>query len=373
MKAAIHYIVKIKLILPSDESTIEFIESEEEFKNKSPIIAREEAFRYYQNYIDVLLQGKNKEYISDKDTRKNLKSFIDSGTSTIVKILDSEFELSDSYGNGIGIFMVIDTPIADDMFEDKIEDDFIIHGIGNLGWAEDPQSLMDGLNHEYWYYKHYSYDLKDYKQTIEFYEYDAGESDSNEILKTPFDWTGYDVPEIEHSNEKAIVDKEIQTIEQIISNGESNQVEFKPTLLYNFSTERAGISIKGIIAKAICAFLNSNGGFLLIGVNDKGNVQGLDFDYKLSGNKNPKDFFQLEFDQMLEYFLSFSVKSNVVGQFYEIEEKEIYVVTVTPIKRRPIFLKGQNGKEFYVRGEASSRQLTDMEELVNYCIDRWTS
>ena len=155
--------------------------------------------------------------------------------------------------------------------------------------------------------------------------------------------------------------------------GENNQIEFKPTLLYNFSTERAGISIKGIIAKAICAFLNSNGGFLLIGVNDNGNVQGLDFDYKLSGNKNPKDFFQLEFDQMLEYFLSFSVKSNVVGQFYEVEGKDIYVVTVTPNKRRPIFMKGQNGKEFYVRGEASSRQLTDIEQLVNYCIDRWTN
>ena len=159
----------------------------------------------------------------------------------------------------------------------------------------------------------------------------------------------------------------------MISMGENNQIEFKPTLLYNFSTERAGISIKGIIAKAICAFLNSNGGFLLIGVNDNGNVQGLDFDYKLSGNKNPKDFFQLEFDQMLEYFLSFSVKSNVVGQFYEVEGKDIYVVTVTPNKRRPIFMKGQNGKEFYVRGEASSRQLTDIEQLVNYCIDRWTN
>ena len=75
---------------------------------------------------------------------------------------------------------------------------------------------------------------------------------------------------------------------------------------------------------------------------------------------------------MLEHFLSFSVKSNVEGQFYEKDGKDIFIVTVTPNKRRPIFLKGQNGKEFYVRGEASSRQLTDLEELVNYCIDKWT-
>ena len=35
-----------------------------------------------------------------------------------------------------------------------------------------------------------------------------------------------------------------------------------------------------------------------------------------------------------------------------------------------IFLNGKNGKEFYVRGEASSRQLTDIEQIVNYCMDR---
>lgn len=371
--AAIHYIVKIKLIRPSDGEAIEFIESEETFRNPSPIKARIEAFRYYQNYIDVLLQGKNKDYISDNEARKELKSFVDSGTSSMIKILDTEFQLSDSYGNGIGVFMVIDNPIEDDIFEDKIEDEFIIHGIGNLGWSEDPQTLMDGLNHEYWYFEHFGYETKDYEQTIEFYEYNAEESDSNIILKTPFDWSGYDEPEIDETAENQEGDKGVKKVEQVISMGENNQIEFKPTLLYNFSTERAGISIKGIIAKAICAFLNSNGGFLLIGVNDNGNVQGLDFDYKLSGNKNPKDFFQLEFDQMLEYFLSFSVKSNVVGQFYEVEGKDIYVVTVTPNKRRPIFMKGQNGKEFYVRGEASSRQLTDIEQLVNYCIDRWTN
>lgn len=371
MKAAIHYTVKIKLIRPSEDDTIDFIESEQEFKDDSPIIARENAFRYYQNYIDVLLQGKNKKYISDKETRKELQSFIDHATSTKVKIFDHEYELNDSYSNGIGIFMVIDTPIEDKIFNDKIEDEFLIHAIGRLGWSEDPQYLMDALNHEYLYYEHFNYSTKNYEQVIEFYDYDGATTDSNRILKTPFDWTGLDVPEIEYSLDNDIDDNEAQTIEQLISRGEGNQIEFKPALLYNFSTEQAGISIKNIIAKAICAFLNSNGGFLFIGVNDNGNIQGLDFDFKLAGNENPKDFFQKEFDQMLKYFLSFSVNSNVVGQFYEVKGKIIYIVTVTPNKRRPIFLKGQKGKEFYIRGAASTRQLIDIEEIVNYCIDRW--
>ncbi len=37
----------------------------------------------------------------------------------------------------------------------------------------------------------------------------------------------------------------------------------------------------------------------------------------------------------------------------------------------PVFLKGQNGKEFYVRGEASTRRIEDIEEIAHYCLDRW--
>ena len=74
---------------------------------------------------------------------------------------------------------------------------------------------------------------------------------------------------------------------------------------------------------------------------------------------------------MIEYFLSFAVKANVVGQFYQLEGKDIFIVAVEPSKNRPIFLKGQNGKEFWVRGNHGNRQLTDLEELANYCTDRW--
>jgi len=53
-------------------------------------------------------------------------------------------------------------------------------------------------------------------------------------------------------------------------------------LLYNFSLGKAGIGIKEIISKAICTFLNSRGGFLFIGFTDKGEIQGLKYDYKLT-------------------------------------------------------------------------------------------
>lgn len=374
MKAAIHYVVKAKLIRLIKGNEIDFLEFEEKFESENPITAREKAFTHYQNFIDVLLEAKGKKYFSDRQARTELTSFIDPGTSTKVKIGDKEIEFSDSFGNGIGVFMVVDQPIEDKIFDDKIGEEFLIHGIGRISFSDDPQSLMDALNHEYWYYEQLNYDTKNYKHNIDFYEYDIAETEPNEILETPFDWTGYDKPQEEDETEEPSSGKnETTSLEQLIKNGESNQVEFKPTLLFNFSSGKAGIGIKGIIAKAICAFLNSRGGFLFIGVTDKGEIQGLEHDYKLADGKHPKDFFLLEFDQMLSHFLSFSVKSNVVGQFYELEGKEIFVVTVSPSKHRPVFLNGQTGKEFYVRGEASSQPLTDIEKIVNYCIDRWTN
>lgn len=379
--AAFHYLVKAKLIQHVKESgEIEFLEFENKFENENPIEARNLAFRHFQNYIDVLLEAKHKTYQSDKQAREELKSFIDPGTKTKIQFGESEIEFSSVFGNGIGIFLIVDVPRPGD--NDEVGEEIFIHGIGYISYiSEDTDLLIYDLQREYEYYTFYEYSTDGKEKEVVYcniedwergYRDDA--SATYHILETPFDWTGLDKPYWwGNPDEEQIeeTEKAPRTLEEIIRDGETNQVEFKPALLYNFSTGKAGIGIKGIIAKSICAFLNSNGGFLIIGVTDNGEPQGLSYDYSLAGKKKEKDFFMLEFDQMLEHFLSFSVKNNVSGQFYEYNEKEIFVVTITPSKRRPVFLKGQNGKEFYVRGEASSRRLTDIEELVNYCIEKW--
>ena len=141
MKAAIHYVVKAKLIRYINADDINFIEVEEKFENEKPILARNAAFSFYQNYIDVLLQSKGIKYQSDKQARKELQSFIDTGISTKIKIGDKEIELSDSIGNGIGVFFVIDTPIEDvhESIRDNAGDDCLIHGIGSIGTFSDPK------------------------------------------------------------------------------------------------------------------------------------------------------------------------------------------------------------------------------------------
>jgi hypothetical protein len=388
---AFYYVVRAKLIRHIKNSgEIEFLQFEDKFENDRPIIARNLAFEHYQNYVDVLLEAKQKKYFSDRQAREELKSFIEPGTNTKVQLEEREIDFSDTFGNGIGIFL-IENDLKSDFSGRQVREELFIHGIGNINYSfVFTDSLIYALDTEYEeYYKEHNYDTGN--QEIEVVYFDFGEweegylgnglweesysePNTHKIIKTPFDRTGYD-REYWWGEPKDREIEEIQqvpkTLEEIIQEGESNQVEFKPALLYNFSTQKAGIGVKGIIAKAICAFLNSNGGILFIGLSDNGEPQGLSHDFSLSKDKDEKDFFNLEFDQMVDYFLSFSVKSNISGEFYQIDNKDIFVVTVTPSKHRPIFLKGQNGKEFYVRGEASSRQLTDIEELANYCIEKW--
>ena len=384
MKAAFHYVVKAKLIRFHDDNYIDFQELEEVFENEEPIIAREEAFNRYQSYIDVLLESKNKKYTTDRNAREVLKSFYE--TDVEITIGNKMVNPRNSAGFGLGIFMVIDKPMADEFPsppDRNFKEEWFIHGIGDVGdvFYIDDDYLIISLGNELRYYKYYNYSTGQKETEVVYCSKVAWqdkvtrdfEPSLHHLLETPFDWKDFDKPywwgESEQEPEPDQIPK---SIEEIIVAGESNQVEFKPALIYNFKTHKGGIGVKAIIAKAICAFLNSNGGYLIIGINNEGEIQGLDYDFMLAGDKNPKDFFRLEFDQMVEHFLSFSVKNNVVGEFYEEEGKDVFIVTVFPNKRRPIFLNGQNGKEFYVRGEGSSRLILDIEDIVNYCIDRFS-
>ena len=95
-------------------------------------------------------------------------------------------------------------------------------------------------------------------------------------------------------------------------------------------------------------------------MNDDGTPQGLHHDFSLAGDKAPRDFFRLEFDDTKKQFMPQSI-ANISGQFITIDDIEIFVVIVFPSKTNPVFMKGQHGKEFWVRWTASTRQIVDVE------------
>lgn len=166
-------------------------------------------------------------------------------------------------------------------------------------------------------------------------------------------------------------------IPTIIRRGESHLVEFKPALIARYNPDyrksNENEKTKDAIAKTICGFLNSDGGTLMIGVEDNGNIKGLQNDFSLSDRTDCKDFFKCKFDDITSYFPA-SIQSRIkFADFVKIEEKDIFVVRIDP-SEKPVFVKKQipiERKTFYVRRAASTIEISDIEEIIDYCLSNW--
>lgn len=379
---AFHYLFSTKLITRHDDGEFKFFEVEKKFENENPILARREVFKEYQNYLEIFLEAKNKRYSSDKQARKDFDEYTDFDPESCFVVDDKIIKYKDIYSIGIGVFFVIDVPIKEkyDFLDDNPGILSLIHGIGKGLYNKDLDYLSGSLLMEFEYYSTYKYPTFDDEIEIQYCNrdewlegYRENEPGLYRILKTPFDWSDFKEPYWWGNPEKNDDNENysLQSFKEIIEQGESNQIEFKPALLYNYSTKKAGIGIKQIIAKSICSFLNSNGGILFIGVNDDKTIQGLSDDFSLSDKPNVKDFFRIEFDNMIKKIITSSVLSNINADFYLIDNKEIFIVNVFPLKKGPVFLNGQFGKEFYVRGQASSLLIKDQKEIEKYCTEKW--
>jgi hypothetical protein len=185
MKPAFHYLLKANILR---KENVDYKE-EREFRNENPILARQEALEYFEYLIDLMLRFNNEKYTTDSQARKSIKSFINLKTYTQVKIAGKEYNMNDSFGYGIGIFLIIDNPIDDSY---KLNDKWLIHGIGSIDsfTADNPEYFMDSLTTELIYYRHFNYDTMGDLTTVEYYDYDAdsGKILEYEILQTPYNW-----------------------------------------------------------------------------------------------------------------------------------------------------------------------------------------
>jgi hypothetical protein len=66
------------------------------------------------------------------------------------------------------------------------------------------------------------------------------------------------------------------SLEDMIAEGESDELEFKSTLRWDLKEGTVNKKLEDVIIKTVAAFANSDGGSVLIGVDDDGNVLGLD-------------------------------------------------------------------------------------------------
>ena len=410
------YVVKARTAYPNKQTNeIEFRVVEKIFENENPILAREAAFTFRNEFIYGMLiiigltddeigwntSERRIENLSDREIRKLINPYLEPEGK---EEEGSEWEAPDDtiawyprFKNGIWVIMKHND--IELHKECNGDDDIVIDKVSRYEETLPTPPNYFNLQEEYKFYKKHKYQTKPYETSVLFFDdeffldgFNINENESQEqaeerhleesfitfvFLRTPFDWSGYnkinwwekesnknDSPKISVDNKNILP----ITMEEAFEKGEHHFAEFKPGLL-NWKNSNRDMEYENV--QAICAFLNMKGGYLYIGVADKGKeVIGLNF------QNITRDFFRREFTRIKSRFLYPSIAYSIFGDFYFIGEKEIFVVTVYP-SDEPVFLRKKDennkivAKEFYVRSDAASRHLYDIEEIVRHCRTHW--
>lgn len=232
------------------------------------------------------------------------------------------------------------------------------------------------LENEYKIYKHYKIDIENNCTQAFFWE----TKEYFNFLETPFYWRSEEIiiKSGENNEDEEIVEEEITKEHEWhlnrIKKGESKNVEFKYNMLKNYKNK---IIIKEYIPKAICGFLNSKGGILYVGVDDNGNIIGIENELNENfGDKNQLDLLYRTFDTMLMYHFDSSIIPLIDLEIFEHNGKKILAVIVEE-SYKPIFMNNEwdtvnkiNKTTFYQRLNASTRPINDVKDIVEFVFNK---
>lgn len=155
-------------------------------------------------------------------------------------------------------------------------------------------------------------------------------------------------------------------IKNLIAAGEGDRLEFKSSLRKNLHTGKFDKKIEHAVLKTIAAYLNSSGGTLIVGVDNSGNIVGLEHDEFENNDK-----LKLYLTSILRRYLGNQFLAYIRFELYPVEDKHILKIDCLPSRKR-VFLKWDGNEEFYVRYGPSTVRLSG-NDLIDYVSERFGS
>ena len=146
---------------------------------------------------------------------------------------------------------------------------------------------------------------------------------------------------------------------ELIKRGEGEKIEFKSTLRTNLHTNEVDRKVELACLKTITAFLNSEGGTLLVGVTDSGSITGTNKD-----NFQSNDRLALHFTNLIKEHIGNQYLPYIHFEIILLEGK--HILKAECIKsNKPVFLRINKDEEFYIRIGPASVQITG-SRLIEY-------
>lgn len=157
-----------------------------------------------------------------------------------------------------------------------------------------------------------------------------------------------------------------QAVLDLLQMEESKYIERKETAFFDVRQGKKAPHIEHAVTKTVAAFLNTDGGTLLVGVRDSGEVVGLHHDFALQSSGD-QDGFELRFIQIL----CNAVGSSVVGSLVELEfvsvSGEVVLAARVSKSPEPVYHGGE--QTFFVRIGNQTRSLNP-KEMMEYLKSR---
>lgn len=160
---------------------------------------------------------------------------------------------------------------------------------------------------------------------------------------------------------------ESDEIKSLIRSGESDTVEFKQTLDLDIKTKQKEKYIQTSALKTIPGFMNNKGGVLLIGVDDDGNINGLETEVT-KFHKDSIDNFKLHFKNILRTRVGEKFYPFIDYEVYSVDGKSVLKIDCKQIKEGTgCYL---DGADFYVRRNPGTDKL-EGQQLAEYTISHF--
>ncbi len=170
------------------------------------------------------------------------------------------------------------------------------------------------------------------------------------------------------SNIKNLQDEIGRDIQSIIAQGESSRLEFKSSFRWDIKQNGVNKGLEATVLKTIAAFMNTDGGSLLIGVNDAGQPLGLEKDFETLKTKN-RDGFEVVLMTAIAMKLGTPQCARVTILFHTIDTLDLCHVLVSK-SPKAVFLEAGKETKFYLRAGAGTKEL-NVKEASEYISDHW--
>ncbi len=164
---------------------------------------------------------------------------------------------------------------------------------------------------------------------------------------------------------------DIAPVKELLEHDESRLLEFKSSLRWDYRQQKVNVELEKVIFKTIAAFGNTDGGILLIGVDDDKNILGLEPDFN-TFKKPDADFFEIHLHNLLHAAMGVKYVTNYIRmQFEDFENNKTVCKIQVLAASEPLFIKSKNKngitkETFYVRSGNSSQEIKPIAEINDY-------